>query len=420
VDDLPEADALELLASFHPGRTFRAAADREAAWEIVNLLGRFPLAVEAAAVYLGQVAGDVTFGGRDRLKADGLAGLERTARDTAGGTLHEETSLRVTLSPTLERLDEPARLALAHAALLPADHVALPWLRALVARRFPELGRDAAPGYPDPWQALLRRLLSLRLLQPTGVRDAKGAPLVARIHRLVQEVVRLEGGDRVTDLEPPLLAHIRARALFLSDGWVHHERRWELAPLTACADYWLERDGDDGPRLASQVAGPLLHLGNFAAAERLNRRAVDRTRPDNPGYATRLNNLAALLDATNRLAEADPLYRRALAIDEASYGLDHPDVARDLNNLALLLKATNRVAEAEPLSRRMVEIVLQFTRATGHEHPHLEDAVNNCTALLAAIGLSKAQIEARLNEIGRQFGISLGGMPTSGNENRHG
>ena len=35
----------------------------------------------------------------------------------------------------------------------------------------------------------------------------------------------------------------------------------------------------------------------------------------------------ALLQATNRLAEAEPLMRRALAIDETSYGPDHPDVA---------------------------------------------------------------------------------------------
>ena len=32
---------------------------------------------------------------------------------------------------------------------------------------------------------------------------------------------------------------------------------------------------------------------------------------------------------------AEPLMRRALAIDEASFGTDHPNVATDLNNLAL-------------------------------------------------------------------------------------
>ena len=48
--------------------------------------------------------------------------------------------------------------------------------------------------------------------------------------------------------------------------------------------------------------------------------------------------------------------RRALAIDERSYGPDHPNVASTLNNLAQLLYATNRLAEAEPLMRRALEI----------------------------------------------------------------
>lgn len=42
-----------------------------------------------------------------------------------------------------------------------------------------------------------------------------------------------------------------------------------------------------------------------------------------------------------------PFLRRALAIDEASFGAEHADVARDLNNLARLLQDTNRLAEAE-------------------------------------------------------------------------
>ena len=65
--------------------------------------------------------------------------------------------------------------------------------------------------------------------------------------------------------------------------------------------------------------------------------------------AIQLNNLAQLLQATNRLAEAEPLIRRALAIDEKSYRADHPDFAVRLNNLASLLQDTDRLAEAEPL-----------------------------------------------------------------------
>jgi hypothetical protein len=57
-----------------------------------------------------------------------------------------------------------------------------------------------------------------------------------------------------------------------------------------------------------------------------------------PDVAIDLNNLAQLLQATNRLAEAEPLMRRALEIDERSYGSEHPKVAIRLNNLAQLLK----------------------------------------------------------------------------------
>ena len=73
--------------------------------------------------------------------------------------------------------------------------------------------------------------------------------------------------------------------------------------------------------------------------------------PDNR-RAVGHNNLAELLSATNRLAEAEPLHHRALAITEKSFGREHPNVATGLSNLAGLLSATNRLAEAEPLYRR--------------------------------------------------------------------
>jgi tetratricopeptide (TPR) repeat protein len=54
--------------------------------------------------------------------------------------------------------------------------------------------------------------------------------------------------------------------------------------------------------------------------------------------------------------EAEALYRRALAINEKYFGPDHPNVATDLNNLAELLRDTNRLSEAEPLIRRALAI----------------------------------------------------------------
>ena len=59
--------------------------------------------------------------------------------------------------------------------------------------------------------------------------------------------------------------------------------------------------------------------------------------------------------------------QRALKIDEKSFGKDHPTVAIRLNNLASLLKATNRLKEAEPLMQRALQI---FEKSLGPEHPN--------------------------------------------------
>ncbi|HRC88233.1 MAG TPA: tetratricopeptide repeat protein, partial [Thermoanaerobaculia bacterium] len=73
-----------------------------------------------------------------------------------------------------------------------------------------------------------------------------------------------------------------------------------------------------------------------------------------------------------------------------------PDVARDLNNLAQLLQATNRFAEAEPLMRRSVQILLLFELRTGHEHPNLKAGMANYRALLAGQGQSPEEVEGLL------------------------
>ena len=68
--------------------------------------------------------------------------------------------------------------------------------------------------------------------------------------------------------------------------------------------------------------------------------------------AKSLNNLAVLHRAQGKYAEAEPLYRRALAIDEKALGPEHPEVAKTLDNHAELLRKTNRTAEAIKLEAR--------------------------------------------------------------------
>ncbi|MBF8277206.1 MAG: tetratricopeptide 2 repeat protein [Candidatus Brocadiaceae bacterium] len=127
------------------------------------------------------------------------------------------------------------------------------------------------------------------------------------------------------------------------------------------------------------------------------------------------NGLVVFLLHAALHAEAEPFMRRALRIDEQSFGENHPNVAIHLNNLAQLLQATNRLAEAEPLCRRMVEIFLQFTSKTGHTHPHLHAATNNYAGLLHAMGHSAEDIRDDLKKLGKRFVVDLGG--TGGHAN---
>jgi tetratricopeptide (TPR) repeat protein/CHAT domain-containing protein len=118
--------------------------------------------------------------------------------------------------------------------------------------------------------------------------------------------------------------------------------------------------------------------GRFAEAEPLYKRALALREkafgPDHPEVGQALNNLAELYRAQGRFAEAEPLYKRALAIDEKALGPNHPDVGTDLNNVALLYDAQGRFADAEPLFKRALAI---REKALGPYHPDVGQALNN-------------------------------------------
>src|SRR5262249_61073481 len=114
--------------------------------------------------------------------------------------------------------------------------------------------------------------------------------------------------------------------------------------------------------------------------------------PDAENTATDLNTLALPHPRLARNSEAEPLYRRAIAIDEKVLGKDHPAVAIEYNNLALfLVQNQHKYDEAEPLYRRAIEIlekdVLGEDVATRYNTLMLQHVVtgyNNLTLLLQA------------------------------------
>jgi tetratricopeptide (TPR) repeat protein/DNA-binding MarR family transcriptional regulator len=143
--------------------------------------------------------------------------------------------------------------------------------------------------------------------------------------------------------------------------------------------------GDDG--LLSWTLNDFAQLfkatNRLAEAEALMRRVLAITETsfgvEHPNVAKYLNNLVLLLQDTNRLSEAEPLMRRALAIGEANFGSEHQNVATYLNNLGMLFKASNRLAEAEPLMRRALAI---DEASFGIDHPNVAIHLSNLAMLL--------------------------------------
>ena len=84
-------------------------------------------------------------------------------------------------------------------------------------------------------------------------------------------------------------------------------------------------------------------------------------------YAYQLDNLAGLYQAQGRYGEAEPLFKRALEVNERVLGPEHPDTLTSVNNLAALYLVQGRYGEAEPLYKRVIEA---SERVLGKEHPH--------------------------------------------------
>jgi tetratricopeptide (TPR) repeat protein len=96
-----------------------------------------------------------------------------------------------------------------------------------------------------------------------------------------------------------------------------------------------------------------------------------------------LNGTARYHHARAAWAAAEPLYRRALAINEKALGPEHPDLATRLNNLAGLYLATGRYGEAEPLYRRAMAIL---DKSLPSDHPNLAVVRENYAPVLDELG----------------------------------
>ena len=151
-----------------------------------------------------------------------------------------------------------------------------------------------------------------------------------------------------------------------------------LASYGATQDTAWEKYTDAGIK-AHQQGQHAEAQKQFAAALK----EAEKFEEQDPRLATSLNNLATLYQAQGKYAEAEPLHRRALAIQEKALGPEHPDVANTLNSLAGLYDAQGKYTEAEPLLQRSLAI---REKALGPEHQHVATSLGNLAEVYRAQG----------------------------------
>lgn len=392
LDVLDAEAAQQFLEERTAGRRRTDPDDAEEALALARELGYLALALEQAAAFIRRHS--LTFADyRRRWQA-----AERKVIEWHDPrTMQYERPLAVTWQATVEALPPGARslldlLAWLAPELLPRflfDHAAAPvGLEHLFEdREEPREILAQLSGEPDadPEEALAA-LRDYSLLQPAEESELASEGQVHRVLALITRERQPAGKGGGPALRAAL-ALVDAAAV----GDPQDVRSWPLlealAPHMDTVAEHAEGVGMAAPtaRLLNQLGLLLKTKAEHAKAEPLYRRALAINEasfgPEHPNISFILNNLAGLLQDTNRQGEAEPLLRRALAIAETSYGPKHPNVAIALNNLAQLLKSTNRWKDAEPLMRRALRI---DEASYGLEHPTVAIRLNNLATLLQA------------------------------------
>jgi tetratricopeptide (TPR) repeat protein len=168
------------------------------------------------------------------------------------------------------------------------------------------------------------------------------------------ELVRAQKGEDHIDT---------ATALETLAGPYNIERRLAEAEALykralAIRDKTLGAAHPDTVRLLGQLGVVYRQLGRAAEAEVLEKRNREATlqQISPPNDPVRLRNEAGFHHARGELAEAERLYRQALAADEKQHGPNNPRTVRSLSSLADFCRRQGQLAEAEALLKRALAI----------------------------------------------------------------
>ena len=384
-----------------------AADVRETAVQLVQMLERFPLALDQAAAYI-QETGVSLVGYIQRYQEKRHDLLQRRGSSKSPHGQHPEsvaTTFELSLEKACEYCPQAADVlyfcsflqpdAMPEEVLLQADDLKLDTFSldevTFALQRYSLIRRNTQ-----------ERTFSMHRLVQAVLKDTMNPQTM---HRWAERTV-LAVNAIFPQVEPAtwpqckrLLAHAlvcnnlieehrlvgseMARLLHQTGIYLYYHLRYQEAePLYQRALTIREQQlGLYDPYTASSVNNLALlykEQGRYAEAEPLYQRAImiwtRQHGPEHPKTAQSLNNLANLYKKQGKYTEAETLYQRTLAIREQRLGPDDPDTAQSLNNLAKLYNVQGRYAEAEPLYQRALTIREQ---QLGPHHPSTATSINN-------------------------------------------
>lgn len=235
---------------------------------------------------------------------------------------------------------------------------------------------DALPQDEELAAALTLSIAEVARISPAGA-DLLNAAAVLAPEPIPEELFSSGGPSALDEMLAPLLRY----ALLERD----HDRRSVRVPLRV-REILKRNLGEAGNASRERMVAaldrvfPEPEFANWPRCESLlpHLFAVAPEAEDSLSLASLLDHGGWYLTERARLAEAEPLLQRALAIREAALDEEHSDVAKSLNNLARLYQEQGHLKKAEPLFERSLGIC---ERTLAASHPDLVSSLNNLASV---------------------------------------
>jgi tetratricopeptide (TPR) repeat protein len=427
--EFSRAESVKLLCRRSGSKELDAAAD------LAQGLGDFPLALAQTAAYIDQHAMTI----RDYLDCYPDPALAPALRDAAPGAAEYPTSttrtllLRIaqlsrehpaagkllllcvfldpddidldlisagsagtgdvlarTLGDPLERTKAASALAAANLVTVGADcHLRVSGLVQAVARD--QLDDDQA----IKWAR--RTLKLIKAIMPAAPADHRSWPAYAALTPHIKAVVgHASNYPQLADKISPL----RNLGIYFSAS--HQLRAARITFENALAVY-ESACGAKHPEFAKTLDNLGIvrwQLGDFGDARTLNERALTIFLkvygPNHAEVARSVGNQGNIHLGLGEFGEARASFKRALAIFQTACGPEHPEVAKALQNLGISYLGLGEFGEARASFKRALAI---FRTAYGPEHPKVAEALMNLSIAqreLRELGDARVSIEEAL------------------------